>query len=91
MTWASTSVFVPFQGSGNVTVALSQVPGTGPSQFELRVDGRLLESATTNSTSPVKVTIPVMGGGLHQLTVTKITEAAFGEAYLEGVSLDGPR
>lgn len=91
MTWASTSVFVPFQGSGNVTVSLSQVPQTGPSKFELRVDGKLVNSATTNSSVPVNVTLPIMGGGVHQLTITKITEAALGEAFLEGVYLDGPR
>jgi hypothetical protein len=91
LTWASTTVYVPFQGSGNVTVSMSQVPQTGTSQLELRIDGKLLESATTNSTEPVNVSIPVLGSGSHQLAVTKITEAAFGEVSLEGVYLSGPR
>ena len=87
-TWASTSVYVPFVGQ-NVTVALARTPDSGPSQFELRVDGKLLESATTDSASPKNITIPFVGDGAHTLVVTKISEAMFGEALLTGVYVDG--
>jgi hypothetical protein len=86
-TWASTTVYVPFIGD-SITVALARVPNTGSSQFELRVDGHLQESATADSTQPKNITIPSLGAGMHTLAVTKITEALFGEALLTGVYVD---
>ncbi len=91
LAWASSSVYVPFQGSGDVTVAMSSTSETGSSQFELRVDSKLVESATINSTTSRNVSVPIMGQGSHLLVVTKITEALFGEARLDNVFLDGPR
>ena len=87
-TWASTTVYVPFIGD-SITVALARVPNTGSSQFELRVDGHLQESATADNTQPKNITIPSLGAGMHTLAVTKITEALFGEALLTGVFVDG--
>ena len=81
-------MYVPFVGQ-NVTVALARAPSGGPSQFELRVDGKLLESATTDSTTSKNITIPYVGDGSHTLVVTKISEAMFGEALLTGVYVDG--
>ena len=81
-------MYVPFVGQ-NVTVALARAPNSGPSHFELRVDGKLLESATTDSTTPKNITIPYVGDGSHTLVVTKISEAMFGEALLMGVYVDG--
>ncbi len=91
LTWASSSVYVPFQGSGGITVSLSSTSATGSSQIELRLDSKLVESATVNSTTPSTVSVPIMGSGSHLLVVTKITEALFGEATLNNVYLDGPR
>ncbi|BDA49842.1 probable acetylxylan esterase / glucomannan deacetylase [Coccomyxa sp. Obi] len=90
LAWASSSVYVPFQGSGSVTVSLSSTSATGSSQIELRIDSKLVESATVNSTSPLTVSVPILGSGSHLLVVTKITEALFGEATLNNVHLDGP-
>ena len=87
MTWASTTVSVSFSGA-SVAVEVAQVPGTGSSQLELRVDGHLLESATTDTTQPQNISIPYLGTGTHTLEVTKITEALFGEALLTDVYLD---
>ncbi|CAL8464289.1 g3824 [Coccomyxa elongata] len=69
----------------------SLTSATGSSQIELRVDSKLVESATVNSTAPSTVSVPIMGSGSHLLVVTKITEALFGEATLNNVYLDGPR
>lgn len=91
MSWASSSVYVPFQGSGDVTVSVSSTTAMGSNQLELRLDSKLVESATVNSTTPRNVSIPVMGPGSHLLIITKITEALFGEANLDNVFLDGPR
>lgn len=91
LTWASSSVYIPFQGSGDVTVALSSTSETGSSQIELRVDSKLVESATINSTTSRNVSIPILGTGSHLLVVTKITESLFGEATLDNVFLVGPR
>lgn len=81
-------MYVPFVGE-NVTVALARAPNSGSSHFELRVDGKLLESATTDSAAPKNITIPFVGDGTHTLVVTKISEAMFGEALLTGVFVDG--
>ncbi|EIE18637.1 hypothetical protein COCSUDRAFT_45133 [Coccomyxa subellipsoidea C-169] len=70
---------------------MSSTSETGSSQFELRVDSKLVESATINSTTSRNVSVPIMGQGSHLLVVTKITEALFGEARLDNVFLDGPR
>ena len=80
--FASTTVYVPFSGE-NITVALAGVGGR--SQLELRVDSKLLESASTDTSEPKNITIPFLGSGMHTLAITKITEALFGEAQLLGV------
>ena len=87
MTWASTTVSISFTGAA-VTVEVAQVPNTGSSQLELRVDGHLVESATTDTTQPKNISIPYVGTGTHTLEITKITEALFGEAFLTAVYLD---
>ena len=65
LTWASSSVYVPFQGSGGITVSLSSTSATGSSQIELRIDSKLVESATVNTTAPSTVSVPIMGSGSH--------------------------
>lgn len=70
---------------------MSSTSATGSSQIELRIDSKLVESATINSTTPSNVSVTIMGSGSHLLIVTKITEALFGEANLNNVYLDGPR
>ena len=89
--WAASSIHIPFQDAQNITIAFSRVQGTGPSQFEIRVDSHLVESATSTTVSPVNVTVSLAGSGPHTLTITKITEAALGEAQVDGVWLDRGR
>lgn len=89
--WAASSIYVPFQDAQNVTIAFSRVQGTGPSQFEIRVDSHLVESATSLTTKPQNVTVTLAGSGTHSLAITKITEAALGEAQVDGVWLDKGR
>lgn len=59
--------------------------------FNRRVDSRLVESATSTTVSPTNVTISLAGTGMRTLTITKITEAALGEAQVDGVWLDQGR
>ncbi len=89
--WAASYIYIPFQDAQNITIAFSRVEGTGPSQFEIRVDTRLVESATSTSISPENVTVALAGSGMRTLTITKITEAALGEAQVDGVWLDQGR
>ena len=89
--WAASSIYITFQDAQNITIAFSRVPGSGPSQFEIRVDSHLVESATSTTTNPQNVTIPLAGSGTHSLAITKITEAALGEAQVDGVWLDHGR
>ena len=89
--WAASSIYIPFQDAQNITIAFSRVAGTGPSQFEIRVDSHLVESATSSTTSPQNVTVPLAGSGTHSLAITKITEAALGEAQVDGIWLDHGR
>ena len=89
--WAASSMYVPFQDAQNITIAFSRVPGTGPSHFEIRVDSQLLESASTVGAGPTYVSVPLAGTGARTLTITKITEAALGEATVDNVVLDRGR
>ena len=89
--WAASSIYVPFQDAQNITIAFSRVSGTGPSRFEIRVDSHLVESATSLTTNPQNVTVTLAGGGTHSLAITKITEAAMGDAQVDGVWLDRGR
>lgn len=90
--WPSSSVFVSFLGTA-VNVTLAALPATVAysenNRFRFEIDG---EIAATESTDLDDTSIEWGASGLtpgaHNLTVTKLNEAAFGQATLQDISSD---
>lgn len=91
--WPSSSVFVTFR-STSVNVTLTALPPSiaysGYNRFTIQIDQQVLatESQDLNNTV-IQWSVDGLSQGVHNLTITKLNEPAYGEATLDSITL-GP-
>lgn len=93
LSWPASSVYTSFDGN-SITVSLSALPGTvissQYSRFAIYLDQQQVAIEATSIDNPaINWETSALGSGRHNLTITKLSEAAYGSASLDTLSV-GP-
>lgn len=89
--WASSSVYITFRGT-EINVTLTALPAaiaySGYNRFSIQIDQQIVatESQDLNNTV-IQWGTNDLSDGVHNLTITKLNEPAYGEATLDAVTL----
>lgn len=89
--WPASSVYASFE-SDSINATLTALPPSVASsqytRFSFYVDQQEVAVETTNPNSTsISWGMSGLGSGMHNLTVTKLSEASYGEATLETLTL----
>ena len=89
--WPASSVYTSFV-SPSINVTLSALPASRDSlqynSFVIYLDQQQVALETTNPNSTViNWGVSGLGNGTHNLTITKISEASYGQATLNALNL----
>ena len=89
--WPSSSIFVSFNSS-SVNVTLTALPSTvsfsGYNTFVFQLDQEVPATETQDLNSTViNWSVSGLDSGTHNLTITKLNEAMYGEATLDAITL----
>ncbi|DBA74311.1 TPA: hypothetical protein ACH3X1_011086 [Trebouxia sp. C0004] len=89
--WPSSSVYTTFTGTSVTVTIAGSAPTTdsaGYNRFAFFVDqSQVAIESSTPGNPAIKWEMSGLGAGAHNLTITKLNEASYGEAMLESIVL----
>lgn len=89
--WASSSVFITFQSTA-VNLTLTALPASiaysGYNRFTIQIDQEVVATESQDlDNTVIQWGTSGLSQGVHNLTITKLNEPAYGEATLDAVML----